>query len=47
MGDDAHIYTVSKAPASYHVKLKTSPLSRQLEVFYWENDFFLCFYVSA
>lgn len=42
--DRSHFHAVPRLPASYHIKLKMSPPSGQLDMFYWENnDFFLCF----
>ena len=32
---------------SYHITLRTSLLSEQLDMFYWENDFSLCVSISA
>ena len=42
-----HIDAVSRSPASYHIAVKTSLLSGQPNVLYWENDLSLCFSVSV
>jgi len=42
-----HIDAVSRSPASYHIAVKTSLLSGQPNVRYWENDLSLCFSVSV
>ena len=45
--DGTCIYAACTSLASYHIKLKPSPLRGQLDMFYWENDYSLCFYASA
>lgn len=45
--DGTCIYAASTSLAPYHIKLKTSPPHGQLDMFYWENDYSLCFHASA
>ena len=39
--------THTRSLRSYHIILRTSLLSEQLDIFYWENDFSLCVSISA